>query len=254
LCSELARERSLCEWLQIDVANVSNHLGERYFPKLEPEDTVAIKTPLAAADETPIVPEETVSESAETASTPVVEPAEAVADDDRGAENTTQSEPPVAPEPAPAPVVPETVSKPSSKSAVKPPPIPQQQPQSAKKGTEPKRGQKGKAKKIKEKYGDQDEEDRRLAMAALGHVTGDGTAKGGKGSSKRASEPANGAPPVDVPIELQTASSRTQLKCYFCGKTDHTVRCVCWRCGYESAFELVATGERVSGSCCCCSE
>jgi hypothetical protein len=60
---------------------------------------------------------------------------------------------------------------------VPPPPVPTKEKQSG-----PKRGQKGKMKKMKDRYSEQDDDDRLLASIALGHVKPTGTA-GGTGKS-----------------------------------------------------------------------
>lgn len=77
------------------------------------------------------------------------------------------------------------------------------------------RGQRGKLKKMKEKYADQDEEERSIRMALLGSVAkiqkNDGESENGNAAAKEDKKPASG--PVDAP-----------KICYKCKKAGHLSR------------------------------
>ena len=79
-----------------------------------------------------------------------------------------------------------------------------------------KRGQKAKLKKAKERYGEQDEEERRLAMAALGHALPQGeggkggSASQGAGTAAKPSASSSAAAASSVPTPKATAGSGQQ--------------------------------------------
>ena len=106
-------------------------------------------------------------------------------------------------------------------AAYVPPPPP---PPKDKSAGGPKRGQKSKLKKMKDKYADQDEEDRRLAAIALGHAKAEDEpgSKGGKAGSAAAVPALTEVDLAAVPAAL-VAKGEKGLKCFFCGSNEHQV-------------------------------
>jgi hypothetical protein len=87
----------------------------------------------------------------------------------------------------------------------------------------PKRGQKGKLKKMKEKYGEQDDEDRRLAAIALGHIKVEEAPPAPPEPVKDAAGAILSRDGVALPGSLGQRGGGKGPNCFFCGSKEHQV-------------------------------